>query len=116
MSSGPIIYPQVWPQRHLLLIIGADNLSAGLASAAFIAYLSSLTNISFTAVQYAIFSSLMTLFPKVLGGYSGTFVESMGYSNFFIMTTLLTLPVLVLIVIAGRYVKDEVKFNAPGSA
>ncbi|PIE00784.1 MAG: MFS transporter [Thiothrix nivea] len=101
---------------RLYVVIGADNLSAGLASAAFIAYLSSLTNISFTAVQYAIFSSLMTLFPKVLGGYSGTFVESMGYSNFFIMTTLLTLPVLVLIVIAGRYVKDEVKFNAPGSA
>jgi PAT family beta-lactamase induction signal transducer AmpG len=44
----------------------------------------------------------------VLGGYSGTFVESMGYSNFFIMTTLLTLPVLVLIFIAGKYVKDEV--------
>lgn len=93
---------------RLYVVIGADNLSAGLASAAFIAYLSSLTNISFTAVQYAIFSSLMTLFPKVLGGYSGTFVESMGYSNFFIMTTLLTLPVLVLIFIAGKYVKDEV--------
>ena len=59
----------------LFMVIGADNLSAGLASAAFIAFLSSLTNVSFTAVQYAIFSSLMTLFPKVLGGYSGTLVE-----------------------------------------
>ena len=92
----------------LYAVIGADNLSAGLASAAFIAFLSSLTNISFTAVQYAIFSSLMTLFPKVLGGYSGTLVESMGYTNFFIMTTVLTLPVLLLIYVASRTFKGEV--------
>ena len=92
----------------LYAVIGADNLSAGLASAAFIAFLSSLTNISFTAVQYAIFSSLMTLFPKILGGYSGSIVESMGYTNFFIMTTILTLPVLVLIYFAGKYYKGEV--------
>jgi len=91
----------------LYLVIGADNLSAGLASAAFIGFLSSLTNIRFTAVQYAIFSSLMTLFPKVLGGYSGSMVESMGYTSFFIMTTLLTVPVLVLILVASRYFKAE---------
>ncbi len=94
----------------LFMVIGADNLSAGLASAAFIAFLSSLTNVSFTAVQYAIFSSLMTLFPKVLGGYSGTFVESMGYTNFFIMTTLLTLPVIVLILVARRRFDKPVEF------
>lgn len=78
-------------------VIAADNLSAGLASAAFIAYLSSLTNISFTAVQYAILSSLMTLFPKLLGGYSGSMVNELGYSNFFLMTTLMGLPVIFLI-------------------
>ncbi len=93
----------------LFMVIGADNLSAGLASAAFIAFLSSLTNVSFTAVQYAIFSSLMTLFPKVLGGYSGSFVESMGYTNFFIMTTLLTLPVIVLILFARKRFDRPVK-------
>ena len=78
-------------------VIAADNLSGGLASAAFIAYLSSLTNISFTAVQYAILSSLMTLFPKLLGGYSGTMVNDLGYSNFFLLTTLIGLPVIFLI-------------------
>ena len=78
-------------------VIAADNLSAGLASAAFIAYLSSLTNISFTAVQYAILSSLMTLFPKLLGGYSGGMVNELGYSNFFLMTTVMGLPVIILI-------------------
>ena len=86
----------------LYIVISADNLSAGLASAAFIAFLSKLTNISFTAVQYAIFSSLMTLLPKILGGYSGSMVDSMGYPNFFIFTALLGIPVLVLILIAGK--------------
>lgn len=86
----------------LYVVICADNLSGGLAVAAFIAFLSSLTNISFTAVQYAIFSSLMTLLPKVLGGYSGTMVDTIGYPNFFMMTALMGLPVLLLIFWAGK--------------
>ncbi|MFT6029673.1 MAG: PAT family beta-lactamase induction signal transducer AmpG [Oleiphilaceae bacterium] len=81
----------------LYFVISADNLTAGLASAAFIAFLSSLTNISFTAVQYAIFSSLMTLLPKVIGGYSGSMVDNIGYSNFFLVASLIGLPVIVLI-------------------
>lgn len=89
----------------LYLVISVDNLSAGLASAAFVAFLSSLTNIQFTAMQYAIFSSLMTLFPKILGGYSGTIVDSIGYSSFFIMTTLLGIPVLFLVWRAGGFVE-----------
>jgi PAT family beta-lactamase induction signal transducer AmpG len=86
----------------LYAVISADNLSAGLASAAFVAFLSSLTNVSFTAVQYAIFSSLMTLLPKFLGGYSGTLVDTMGYTVFFSLTALIGLPVLLLIFLAGR--------------
>ncbi len=81
----------------LTIVIATDNFSAGLASTAFVAFLSSLTHISFTAVQYAIFSSLMTLFPKLIGGYSGTLVTSFGYENFFIMTTVMGIPVLFLI-------------------
>lgn len=87
----------------LYIVISADNLSAGLASAAFIAFLSSLTNISFTAVQYAIFSSLMTLLPKILGGYSGSMVEVMGYQQFFLLTALMGIPVLLLIVWANKH-------------
>ncbi len=97
----------------LIVVIGADNLSAGLASAAFIAFLSSLTNVSFTAVQYAIFSSLMTLFPKSLGGYSGSMAESMGYPGFFTMTALLTIPVLVLIYVLKDKVNNTVEFAKP---
>tara|TARA_R110001606_G_scaffold395213_2_gene567131 strand:- start:27579 stop:29141 length:1563 start_codon:yes stop_codon:yes gene_type:complete len=87
----------------LYIVISADNLSAGLASAAFIAFLSSLTNISFTAVQYAIFSSLMTLLPKILGGYSGAMVDTLGYQSFFLVTALMGVPVLILIMWAGKH-------------
>lgn len=86
----------------LYIAVGADNLVAGLASAAFVAFLSSLTNVSFTAVQYAIFSSLMTLLPKLLGGYSGTIVNGIGYPGFFVFTCLIGLPVIVLVWLAGR--------------
>lgn len=89
----------------LYVIVAADNLSAGLASAAFIAFLSSLTNISFTAMQYALFSSLMTLLPKILGGYSGSIVDAVGYSQFFFYTALMGLPVLILIYFASKKFK-----------
>jgi PAT family beta-lactamase induction signal transducer AmpG len=90
----------------LYVVIGADNLTAGLAVAAFIAYLSSLVNISFTAMQYAMFSSMMTLFPKLLGGYSGSIVDSLGYESFFLISSMMGVPVLVLIWAVDRYVKE----------
>ncbi|MBG6075612.1 MFS transporter [Polaromonas sp. CG_9.11] len=86
----------------LIFVISADNLSSGIASAAFIAYLSSLTNINYSATQYALFSSMMLLLPKTLAGYSGVYVDAFGYSNFFTATALLGLPVLLLIGLASR--------------
>lgn len=91
----------------LYLVISADNLSAGLASVAFVAFLSRLTNISFTAMQYAIFSSLMTLLPKLIGGYSGSIVENIGYSQFFLVASLMGLPVLWIIYLANKHLKFE---------
>ncbi len=91
----------------LYLAVVADNLAAGFASSAFVAFLSSLTSVSFTAVQYAIFSSLMTLFPKVLGGYSGTIVDSIGYPGFFTFTTLIGVPVIWLVLKAGVLLRDQ---------
>ena len=86
----------------LCAVIAADNLSAGIASAAFVAFLAGLTSISFTAMQYALFSSLMTLLPKLLGGYSGAMTTAWGYEWFFLATALLGLPVLALIWLAER--------------
>jgi len=85
----------------LTVVISADNLSAGIATSAFIAYLSSLVNLAYTATQYAVFSSLMLLLPKFIGGFSGQWVESMGYSQFFMVTALSGIPALILIVIIG---------------
>ncbi|GEO81891.1 AmpG family muropeptide MFS transporter [Pararhodospirillum oryzae] len=86
----------------LLGTIVADNLSGGLAGAAFVAYLSALTSVRFTAMQYALFSSLMTLLPKGLAGYGGAVVEAVGYGPFFIGTAVLGVPVLALVAWAGR--------------
>ena len=95
-SQGPNVNALIW-------VISADNLSSGIASAAFIAYLSSLTNIQYSATQYALFSSLMLLLPKFLAGFSGQVVNSVGYAQFFTGTALLGLPVIVLVALASRY-------------
>lgn len=84
----------------LVITISADNLSAGIASAAFIAYLSGLTNIHYSATQYALFSSVMLLLPKFIAGGSGVFVEQYGYETFFTATALLGVPVLLLVFLA----------------
>jgi PAT family beta-lactamase induction signal transducer AmpG len=81
----------------LVWVISADNLSSGIATAAFIAFLSSLTNIQYSATQYALFSSMMLLLPKWLAGFSGVFVDSFGYQYFFISTAIIGAPVLILI-------------------
>jgi PAT family beta-lactamase induction signal transducer AmpG len=86
----------------LVAVISADNLSAGIASAAFVAYLSSLTNVAYSATQYAVFSSLMLLLPKFLAGWSGWAVDHHGYPAFFIGTALIGLPVIALAWLASR--------------
>lgn len=101
--KGKVIKP--YSSLWLYFAIVVDNLASGLAGAAFIAFLSSLTSVSFTAVQYAIFSSLMTLTPKLLGGYSGTIVTHIGYPQFFLMTTLIGIPILVLVVWVAKLLK-----------
>ncbi len=89
----------------LTLVISIDNLSSGIASTAFIAYMSSLTNISYSATQYALLSSMMLLFPKWLAGFSGVAVNAVGYPSFFVGTALLGVPVLLLIWLASRQLK-----------
>ena len=86
----------------LIAVVSADNLASGIASAAFIAYLSSLTNVSYSATQYALFSSMMLLLPKFVAGFSGDYVNAFGYVQFFASTALLGLPVLGLVWIASK--------------
>ena len=93
--------------QALILVVSADNLASGIASAAFIAYLSSLTNIQYSATQYALLSSMMLLLPKFIAGFSGDFVNAYGYANFFNATALLGMPVLILVALAWRFQAKE---------
>lgn len=83
-------------------VISADNLSGGIAAAAFIAYLSSLTNTAYTATQYALFSSLMTLPAKLIGSFSGDVASTFGYQAFFIYSAIIGLPSVVLVILLMR--------------
>ena len=94
-TRGHDLFALVW-------VISADNLASGIASAAFIAYLSGLTNVQYSATQYALFSSMMLLAPKWLAGFSGVFVDAHGYETFFTATAMLGAPVLILVALAAR--------------
>tara|TARA_R110001583_G_scaffold112917_6_gene263156 strand:+ start:42744 stop:44093 length:1350 start_codon:yes stop_codon:yes gene_type:complete len=90
----------------LTLIISLDNISAGIATTAFITYISKLTNIEFSATQYALFSSMMLLFPKFIAGFSGVYVDGFGYVNFFISSALIGVPVLGLIMLLKHVIEE----------
>lgn len=96
-------------QKELLVLtIMGDNLSNGLASVVFVAFLSSLTSRAYTATQYALFSSLMTLPGKFLSGFGGLVVEGWGYPSFFVLASLLGLPAVAMALWIKRYyVKEE---------
>ena len=81
----------------LAIVISADNLSGGMAGSAFIAYLSGQTNRAYTATQYALFSSLMLLPAKFLGGFSGDIVDATDYVFFFTYASALGIPAILLV-------------------
>ncbi|MCQ8104145.1 MFS transporter [Methylomonas sp. SURF-2] len=93
----------VEPNLYLLAgVVSADNLCGGIASAVFIAYLSGLTNTAYTATQYALFSSLMTLPAKLIGGFSGQIVSEHGYEGFFIYAAIIGIPAIILAFLVMR--------------
>ena len=99
-----LIGPELW---MLGVTICADNLSAGFAGTVFIAYLSGLTSLAYTATQYALFSSLMTLPGKFLAGFSGIVVEDHGYAALFVGTAAAGIPAILLAVFLGRRAARE---------
>jgi PAT family beta-lactamase induction signal transducer AmpG len=99
----------------LAVVISADNLSGGIASTAFVAYLSSLTNRSYTATQYALFSSLMTLPGKFISGFSGVIVDASSYVHFFLIAAGLGVPAIVLVLVLKRREESQkLTDQAPG--
>lgn len=90
----------------LTLTISADNFAMGFGGTVLIAYLSSLVNASFTATQYALMSSLMSLLGKATAGYSGNVQEAIGWFGFFLYAAALGIPAIILsIVVAARHDK-----------
>jgi PAT family beta-lactamase induction signal transducer AmpG len=91
--------PEPW---MLAVTISADNFAQGLSGTVLIAYLSSLTNMSFTATQYALLSSFMSLLGKFTAGYSGNVQESIGWLGFFLYAAALGIPAIILSVFVAR--------------
>ena len=91
--------PQLW---MLAVTISADNIAQGFGGTVLIAYLSSLVNVSFTATQYALLSSVMSLLPKFVAGYSGEVQESLGWLGFFLYAAALGVPAIILAVYVSR--------------
>ena len=99
--------------QWLMITISADNLSGGLANAAFIAYLSGLTNRAYTATQYALFSSLMTLPGKFLSGFSGVVVDASDYQTFFTYAACMGIPAIALAIIVMKHDKRNSVKTSP---
>jgi PAT family beta-lactamase induction signal transducer AmpG len=87
----------------LTLAISVENFASGFAGTALIAYMSSLTSPAFAATQYALLSSLYALPGKLIGGLSGLMVDTFGYPVFFLMTSAIGIPVLVLCLLIWRF-------------
>jgi len=93
----------------LAVVISGDNLSGGFSNAVFIAYLSSMTNRAYTATQYALFSSLMTLPGKFFSGFSGVIVDTSSYQAFFVYAALMGLPAIFLACLLWKRDRGELK-------
>jgi PAT family beta-lactamase induction signal transducer AmpG len=91
---------QVWAGHDVAMLavtIGGENLTGGMASSAFVAYLSGLCSRGFTATQYALLSSLATVGLNVLAASGGYLAERLGWTPFFVLSTLACLPSLLLL-------------------
>ena len=82
----------------LIVTIAVENVTGGMATTAFVAYLSALCSPAYTATQYALLSSLMAFARDMLAASSGWAAEALGWVGFFIFSTVLALPGLVLLV------------------
>jgi PAT family beta-lactamase induction signal transducer AmpG len=91
---------EIW---MLAVTISADNFAMGFGGTVFIAYLSSLVNQSFTATQYALMSSLMSILGKFTAGYSGNVQEAIGWMGFFVYAAALGGPAILLSIVVARY-------------
>ena len=102
----------IGPQEYgLTVAIIADNVTGGMAIAVFIAYLSSLTNTAYTATQYALFSSLMTLPGQFAAGFTGLLAEQVGWVNFYLVTAGTGIPAIILLLLLFKVAHPDQNRN-----
>ncbi len=94
-----VVQAYAGPDLSMLAVtIAVENITTGMGTAAFVAYLSSLCNVAYTATQYALLTSLMALSRTVLSSSAGWFAERLDWPGFFVFTTMAAVPGLVLLV------------------
>jgi len=99
-ASNLVFAAQAWVGYSLPMLtvtIGVENLTGGMGTTAFVAYLSSLCNVAYTATQYALLSSLMATARTALAAGGGWLADQTGWILFFLLTTLAALPGLLLL-------------------
>ena len=105
MLSNLMYLVQLWAGHDigmLAITIATENVTGGMASAAFVAYLSSLCSPAFTATQYALLSALAAVARTLLSASSGFFVDHLGWGPFFLLATAACLPGLALLLYLMR--------------
>ena len=92
----------------LTATIAVENVTTGMGTTAFVAYLSSLCNVAYTATQYALLTSLMAFSRTVMSSGAGWLADQMDWISFFIVTTLAAVPGLLLLLwMIRRYPPEE---------
>jgi MFS transporter, PAT family, beta-lactamase induction signal transducer AmpG len=117
MSSNLMFALQAWVGRDLALFhltIFIENTSGGMGTTAFVAYLSSLCNIRYTAVQYALLTSFMQVLGKfVITPSSGFLVDAVGWIPFFLISSAAGIPALLLLLWLWRRIPVPAAMPAP---
>jgi PAT family beta-lactamase induction signal transducer AmpG len=99
---------------YLALCVTAENITGAMAGAALIGYLSSLCSPAFTATQYALLSSLAAVGRTLVASSGGVLAEKLGWVRFFLLTTVATVPALVLLIWIGPH--DNLRNDQLGRA
>jgi MFS transporter, PAT family, beta-lactamase induction signal transducer AmpG len=98
-------------------VIGFENFASGIGGVTVVAYLSALCNLRFTATQYALLSALASIAGRFLTGTAaGSLIEAMGYVNFYLLTTLIAMPGVILFWYMIRSGLADVSIGSAGRA
>jgi PAT family beta-lactamase induction signal transducer AmpG len=87
---------------YLALCVTAENVTGAMAGTVLVAYLSSLCSPAFTATQYALLASLAAVGRTLVASSSGVLADAVGWVRFFLITTVITVPALLLLIWIGR--------------